>query len=331
MNDAKRTTLNDIPAIILEQAALGDLPPERLREIEALPGWAEYKAALARSDAAILAACPAELQLPAIRAKAARSSVRSWRPATTAPAPRNAARFVRFSALAVPVAAAVLFVLALLQPGTQLVQSGPDAVDPTRAKGQAGSDASAHALQASRDQRLARLRAAAGLVAPDNAADALTISVRSAKELIRTIMAEQPQLEIWRQTDGKAEVLKPGATVKAFDNLQIAYLAAGKPFGMIISLDGRGRLTLHYPESFSAVPVLDQGTPTVLGFAYQLDDAPRFERFFFITSDRQFQVNTIWSLLEKQLAGADVPAAWAVNASPNLPAGFESSSFLLNK
>jgi hypothetical protein len=331
MNSSKRTNLSEIPAFILEQAILGELPAAEQRVIEALPGYAEHKARVEADNAAILAAYPVDGQVRTIRDKATGAAIRAWTPEVVRAAPRTGAVWMRFSALAVPVAAAALFALLLIQPGRELALAGTDPADAIRVKGQAGADAGREALQASRMLRLAELRARAGLAAPTNAAEALTISVRSAKELIRSIMDETPSLEIWRQTGGKAEVLKPGSTVHAFDSLQIAYLAAGRTYGMIVSLDGRGRLTLHFPDSFNAEPVLDQGAPTVLGFAYQLDDAPRFERFFFVTSRERFQVNTVWTQLEKQFAGSDVPAAWAGEAIPNLPAGFDVSSFLLKK
>jgi hypothetical protein len=329
MNIAKRTCLSEIPAFILEQAILGELPADEQRAIEALPGFAEHRARLEADNAAILADYPAADQARIIRGKAAGAAIRPWTPEAVRPAAR--ASWMRFSTLAVPVAAAALFALLVIQPGRELAQAGIDPADATRVKGQAGADAAGEALQASRMLRLAELRTRAGLTAPANAAEALTISVRSAKELIRSIMDESPRLEIWRQTEGKAEVLKPGSTVRAFDSLQIAYLAAGRAYGMIVSLDGRGRLTLHYPDSFNAEPVLDQGAPTVLGFAYQLDDAPRFERFFFVTSRERFRVDVVWTQMEKQFSGTEVPAAWAGEAIPNLPAGFDVSSFLLKK
>ena len=339
MNNAKRTTLSDIPAFILEQAVLGELPAAQQQEIEAMSGFAEYRARLQKDDATILAAYPATTQLTAIREKAARGSAYAWQPKLVKPQTRKTINFVRFSALAVPVAAAALFAI-LLQPmaiisqnDNVIILANSDPRESNTIKGEINviPDESTLALATARSQRLARLKAQAGLEPAANIAEALTISVRSAKELLRSVLNEHPQLEIWRQTEGKAEILKPGASVKAFDSLQIAYLAAGRPYGMIVSLDGRGRLTLHYPESFSAVPILDQGNPSVLEFAYQLDDAPKFERFFFITSQTQFKVSAIWTLLEKQLGGANVPAAWAVEAIPNLPAGFDVSSFLLNK
>jgi hypothetical protein len=322
MTQSTRATLADIPEFLLEQAVLGELPPAQQRHIESLPGFAEYRQRLQADNQAILQRYEPASQLAAIRRRGLAGPARG----------RTPTRFIlmKFGAAALPLAAAAALVLFLLSPG-QLIVTGDNALDNDRVKGTLATNNSENALSASRQTRLAQLRQAAGLKAPANAAEALTISVRSAKDIIRAMMNEQPRLEIWRQVDGNAEVLAPGAKVKPFDSLQIAYQSAGRTYGMIVSLDGRGRFTLHYPESFNAEPLLTQGSPVVLNFAYQLDDAPRFERFFFITSHDPFQVNAIWALLEKQLGGSNTPSAWAIDAVPNLPAGFDVFSFLLNK
>jgi hypothetical protein len=326
MTKTTRNTLEEVPDFLLEQAVLGELPPDEQRRIEALPGFSEYRRRLEADNQAILSLYSPAGQLEAIRRRSL-AAAPAAKPAPTA----GRSAWIKFSAAVVPLAAAAAFALVLLSPGRETVL-GSDVVglDTTRVKGASAPAGSESALAASRQARLASLRQAAGLLPPATAAEALNISVRSAKDIIRSLMSEEPRLEIWRQVNGKAEILAPGARVKAFDNLQLAYEPAGRGYGMIVSLDGRGRLTLHYPEAFNARPVLDQGNPVILDFAYQLDDAPRFERFFFITSHDHFEVNAIWSVLEKQF-GNSVPTAWAVDAAPLLPAGFDVSSFLLNK
>lgn len=144
-------------------------------------------------------------------------------------------------------------------------------------------------------------------------------------------ISDVPVLEIWKQTGSAAIPLKSGSTVKAYDSLQIAYRAMGRSFGMIVSLDGTGKLTLHFPESFTASNSLRQGNAVVLPYAYQLDNAPRFERFFFITSTKPFKIDYIWNRIAQQLGGKSVPAVWAMDAALNLDPGFEASSFLLRK
>lgn len=43
-------------------------------------------------------------------------------------------------------------------------------------------------------------------------------------------------------------------------------------------------VTLHYPEQERDSTLLDQEQKTLLQTSYELDDAPGFERFFFVTS-----------------------------------------------
>src|SRR5262249_16204658 len=63
--------------------------------------------------------------------------------------------------------------------------------------------------------------------------------------------------------------------------------AGGHGYGVIASVDGAGAVTLHFPFSEDAPP---QATAvardtTTLPHAYALDDAPRFERFFFLIAN----------------------------------------------
>jgi hypothetical protein len=92
-------------------------------------------------------------------------------------------------------------------------------------------------------------------------------------------------LLIFRNTpDGAVEELTDGTPVAAGDHLQIAYVAAGRSHGMIFSVDGNGVVTLHYPDFPGGPSELVQGGSTALPFAYVLDDAPRYEEFYFLTA-----------------------------------------------
>ena len=74
--------------------------------------------------------------------------------------------------------------------------------------------------------------------------------------------------------------------------LQLSYVSGGRRHGAVLSVDGRGSVTLHSPESLTGPLVLKGGT-VPLPSAYALDDAPAFERFFFVTSDAPFDVGTL--------------------------------------
>ena len=135
-----------------------------------------------------------------------------------------------------------------------------------------------------------------------------------------------PQLDVHRQGASGPEELTEGALAKAGDVVQLSYMAAGAPYGAILSVDGRGVVTLHAPESgVNAFPLSPSGTHA-LPHAYALDDAPAFERFFFITSDQPFA-------LEPVLAAARVLATSDdARAAPlSLPPGLGQTSFTLEK
>lgn len=101
----------------------------------------------------------------------------------------------------------------------------------------------------------------------------------------------QPELRIYLKHGERPERLRDGSAVRGGDVVQLAYLAAGRRAGVIVSIDGRGSATLHHPppgasgaNGVSAMALQSTGAEVPLPRAYQLDDAPRFERFFFVTA-----------------------------------------------
>lgn len=111
-------------------------------------------------------------------------------------------------------------------------------------------------------------------------------------------------LRIYRKTSAGSELVKPNAEVRKGDNLQIRYLAAGKRFGVIASIDGRGTVTLHLPESPGAAAALSRDGERALPHAYELDDSPKFERFVFVTADKPFTTEEVTRALRN---GASLP------------------------
>jgi len=135
-----------------------------------------------------------------------------------------------------------------------------------------------------------------------------------------------PQLVVHRQAAAGAERLTDGAPAAAGDVLQLAYVAAGRTHGVILSVDGRGTVTLHAPDvGAQAVALAPSGTHT-LPRAYELDDAPRFERFFFITAEAPFAVEPV---LAAARALAESPDARSRKMS--LPEDLTQVSFTLEK
>jgi hypothetical protein len=108
----------------------------------------------------------------------------------------------------------------------------------------------------------------------------------------------EPRLRIYRKVGKlgkKVELLEDGAAARPGDELQLAYVAAGRRYGAVLSLDGAGRVTFHLPVGGgapAAVPLRAQGEVS-LPASYQLDAAPRFERFLFVTSDTPFSTERL--------------------------------------
>jgi hypothetical protein len=143
---------------------------------------------------------------------------------------------------------------------------------------------------------------------------AVVLAVRDHKGAMRPAAGEEqpedigikgdlkPALRIYRKTGSGSELLSAHALVHRGDTLQIRYVAAGKRFGVIASVDARGLVTFHLPESAGPASALDRDGERALPHAYELDDSPGFERFFFVTSDAPFTTADIVQALRRGTA-----------------------------
>lgn len=136
----------------------------------------------------------------------------------------------------------------------------------------------------------------------------------------------EPHLLVFRQEGEQAVPLREPAEARPRDRLQLSYVAAGAPFGVVLSLDGAGVVTLHYPASETASTTLQQGGPIPLDSSYELDAAPEFERFFLVTAATPLHTATIVAAA-KQLSGSPQ----AATAALVLPFELHQRSFLLRK
>ena len=110
---------------------------------------------------------------------------------------------------------------------------------------------------------------------------------------IQNIDLSKTQLLIFRKNKNDVEILKDGMQAGAGDLLQLAYVAAKEPYGMILSIDGRHSVTLHFPAEKDGSTDLMLNKKALLPNAIELDDAPGFERFFLITSGSPINVDDI--------------------------------------
>jgi hypothetical protein len=99
-------------------------------------------------------------------------------------------------------------------------------------------------------------------------------------------------LVVYRQADNGVERLSGDSRARAGDVLQVAYVGAGRRYGVIASIDALGVVTLHLPETPGRAVRLERGE-TPVPHAFELDDSPGFERFAFAASDAPFATSTL--------------------------------------
>ena len=118
----------------------------------------------------------------------------------------------------------------------------------------------------------------------------------------------------------EAEKALPG------DLLQLAYVSAGDTHGIILSIDGRGVVSLHFPEARNASTRLEINREIFLPNAIELDDAPDYERFFLITSPGPLDVSSVLESAGDLAAGGN-----SMDGPLDLPEEVNQISFLVRK
>ncbi len=98
------------------------------------------------------------------------------------------------------------------------------------------------------------------------------------------------RMEVWKKTGDSAVQMENLGEAREGDEIQLRYAVAEKCYGLLFSMDGNGTITMHMGHENRAVE-LEPGKMTTLPFAYKLDDAPKFEKFFFLTSKDEFELN----------------------------------------
>lgn len=180
-------------------------------------------------------------------------------------------------------------------------------------------------VRAPRPSRAWRLAVPAFAAAAAAAAVLLVVPHRAGLELPETReKGLEAHLEIYRQS--QPEPLAGGAVARPGDVLQLAYVSAGAPYGVVISVDGRGGVTLHWPEGGGPAAKLRSGGAVPLAHAYQLDDAPRFERFFLVTGPQPFDSAAVVDAARRLAA-----AGSAETAPLPLPNGLAQKAVVLRK
>jgi len=136
------------------------------------------------------------------------------------------------------------------------------------------------------------------------------------------IKSADQTLLVYHKTSTGSELLVSTSLLGGGDEIQLAYYAAKKRYGVILSIDGRGSVTTHLPLHGPQALPIETTKPELLPYSYRLDDAPDFETLFLITSDQPFTVAQIKPFL-KAVASATTPL--------HLPDGFTSTAFRITK
>ena len=111
-----------------------------------------------------------------------------------------------------------------------------------------------------------------------------------------------PDLEIFYVNDvDKAQALEPEALVSQGMRLQVSIHNSLNLHAFVLSVDGRGALTKHFPRDHESALITTN--THLLGASYTLDDAPDYETFILVTSDSRLTTDSF----APQLQGDTTP------------------------
>jgi len=153
--------------------------------------------------------------------------------------------------------------------------------------------------------------------------------------ILKGDILRSPRLVVYRRKAAQAsglpgsEKLSDGAPAARGDVLQLAYdKAPDGLFGVLLSIDGAGRVTQHLPEEGArAAAPLTPVREIPLPSAYELDDAPDFERFVLVTSAQPFAIEVALDAAR----AVSREAASAKTASLTLAPNYRQTSILVHK
>lgn len=246
-----------IPDWKLEKYLTGDLPAEEMREIRKMEATDEIFAGrvkmLREDNAAILKRLPFEKLSEKITMMPGRSNA-------------GAGNTVRVNFKLVKLAAAAALVLAVVTVALFSQRSLSE---------QSGTVLANNAKMANSVNGVQVMEVAMADVSGDD-------GVR--------IKGMDARMEVWKKTGDSAVQMENLGEAREGDEIQLRYAVAEKCFGLLFSMDGNGTITMHMGHGNRAVE-LEPGKMTTLPFAYKLDNAPKFEKFFFLTSKSEFELN----------------------------------------
>jgi hypothetical protein len=144
---------------------------------------------------------------------------------------------------------------------------------------------------------------------------------------IPAVDLSKTQLLVYRKIQDQVEILTDGKPARTGDLLQLAYITAEETYGMILSIDGRGLVTMHFPQDKGESTALELNKQSLLANAIELDDAPDFERFFFLTSETPIDVDAVLKKVKDQAENTEQ----VKQSDLDLPESFKQYSVLILK
>lgn len=133
-------------------------------------------------------------------------------------------------------------------------------------------------------------------------------------------------LVVYRSSSTGAVLLADGDVASAGDVVRVGYRVARAGFGAIVSVDGRGAVTQHWPAVGARAAALEPGETVLLDGGFELDDAPRLERFFLVAATEPFDLAPVLDALRRTGGGASVEAG-----ALGLPPSLTATTFSLRK
>ncbi len=137
----------------------------------------------------------------------------------------------------------------------------------------------------------------------------------------------ETHLRLYRRAGEGFDALADGDVARAGDVLQLGVVPLAARHAVILSIDGRGEVVLHFPATARGSTQLAEGGEQLLPHAYELDDAPDFERFFLITSEGPIDAAAVLAAA-RELARSPERAAHDLLA---LPDGLDQHARILRK
>lgn len=145
-------------------------------------------------------------------------------------------------------------------------------------------------------------------------------------DTVRAKGGEAEVLVFRQRGPAEPELLTDGAAAQAGDAVQLGWRLAAPVYGVLVSFDGAGAVTVHHAAGAQAAR-LEAGRH-VLDHAFVLDAAPAYEQFVLVTAETPFAVAAV-AAAARAVAGQ--PVAAPTQGPLALPASLRQTTLRLRK